>query len=143
MAYLSLMSCCLKSPEPKECDALGIEAAVENSVSKMEFMFQQKSKEIGMYSDGAAVNHAVYNLLHGEMGGHYLLTCPTQKFELAINDAFSKYLLSGSTESDYSDGYYFLKKSPLHWLLLKRQSIFLNIPHKRYKRLTGSRWVEH
>ena len=27
--------------------------------------------------------------------------------------------------------------------MLKCQSIFLNIPHKRYLRLTGTRWVEH
>ena len=130
--------------EPKECDAPGIKVAKENSVSKMEFLFQWKSKEIGMCSDGAAVNCAVYNLLHKEMGDHYLLMiCPSHEFELAINDAFSKSLLNGGTESDYSDVYYFFKKLPLHWQLLKHQSIFLNIPLKRYKRLTDTRWVEH
>ena len=102
--------------EPKECDAPGIKAAIENSVSKMEFTFQQKSKEITICSYGAAVNRAVYNVLHEEMGDHYLLMiCPSHKFELAIHDAFSKSLLNGSTESNYSDAYYFFKKSPLRW----------------------------
>ena len=98
--------------KPKECYVPGIKAALENSVSKMEFMFQQKSKEIRMCSDGAAVTCAVYNLLHEEMGDYYLIMiCPPHKFELAINDAFTKSLLNGSTESDYSD-VYFLKNHP-------------------------------
>ena len=62
----------------------------------MEFTFQQKSKEVTICSYGAAVNRAVYNVLHEEMGDHY-----------AIHDAFSKSLLNGSTESNHSDVYYF------------------------------------
>ena len=64
-----------------------------------------------MCSDSATVNRAVYDLLHEQMGDRYLLMiCPSREFELAINDAFSKSLLNGSTGSDYSDVYYFFKK---------------------------------
>ena len=49
--------------QPEECDAPGIKAAVENSISKMKFDFPRKKKEIEMCSDGAEVNNAVYNQL--------------------------------------------------------------------------------
>ena len=38
--------------EPEECNAEGIKAAMENSISKMNFNFERKDKEIGMCSDG-------------------------------------------------------------------------------------------
>lgn len=130
--------------QPEECNAKGIKEAMENSISKMKCNFARKKKEIGMCSDGAAVNKAVYNLLEPEFGNHYLgMFCPSHKFELAINDAFGLSVLNNTTEKDYSDVYYLFKKSPLRWRLLKRQSIFMGIPYKRFKRLSGTRWVEH
>ena len=109
MVYLSLMSCHLKSPRNVMCQALKLHW---KTLYPKWSLFQQKSKEIRMCSDGAAVTCAVYNLLHEEMGDYYLIMiCLPHKFELAINDAFTKSLLNGSTESDYSD-VYFLKNHP-------------------------------
>lgn len=130
--------------EPEECNAQGIKDAMENSISKMNFNFERKDKEIGICSDGASVNRAVYNLLAEEFGDHYLLMlCPSHKFQLAINDAFGSSLLNNRTEKDYTEVYSLFKKAPLRWRLFKRQSLFMGIPLKRYKRLTGTRWVEH
>ena len=47
--------------QPKECDTPGIKEAMQNSISKMNFTFPCKKKELGMPSDGAVVNNAVYN----------------------------------------------------------------------------------
>jgi predicted DNA binding CopG/RHH family protein len=97
--------------EPEECNVQGIKEAMEHSLSKMNFNFERKDKEIGMCSDGASVNPAVYKPLVEEFGDHYLLMlCPSHKFELAINDAFGSSLLNNATEKEV---YYFFKKSPL------------------------------
>ena len=94
--------------EPEECNAQGIKQAMENLLSKMNFTFQRKDKEIGMCSDGASVNRAVYNLLVEEFGDDYLLMlCPSHKFELAINDAFGSSLLNNATEDGYTEVYTF------------------------------------
>ena len=53
--------------EPDECNADGINEALKNSFNKLNFNFERKNKEIGMYSDEAAVNHAVYNQLVDEL----------------------------------------------------------------------------
>ena len=71
------------------------------------------------------------------------MLCPLHKFELAINDAFGSSLLNNATEDGYTEVYYFFKKSPLRWRLFKRQSLFMDTPVRRYKTLTGTRWVEH
>ena len=97
-----------------------------------------------MPSDGAVVNNAVYNQLAVEFGDHYLgILCPSHKFELTINYVFGLSILNNITEKDYSDIYYLFKKLPLQWHLLKRQSLFMGILYKRFKRLTSTRWVEH
>ena len=54
--------------EPDECNVDGINKAMKNSINKLNFNFESKNKEIGMCSDGAAVNHAVYNQLVDELG---------------------------------------------------------------------------
>ena len=54
--------------EPDECNADGINEAMKNSINKLNFNFERKNKEIGMCSDGTAVNHAVYNQLVDELG---------------------------------------------------------------------------
>ena len=130
--------------EPEECNAEGIKESVDNAVSKMKFNFKRSEKEIGMCSDGAMVNRSVYNLLRDEFGEQYLcILCPSHKFELSINDAFGSSVLSNNTEKDYVEIYYFLKNSPLRWRLFKRQSLYIGLNKKRFKRLNGTRWVEH
>ena len=117
---------------------------MDNAVSKLKFNFKRFEKEIGMSSDGAMVNHSVYNLLRDEFGGQYLcILCLSHKFELSINDVFGLSVLSNNTEKDYTEIYYFFKKSPLRWHLFKQQSLFMGLDKKRYKRLGGTRWVEH
>ena len=75
--------------EPDECNADGINKAMKNSFNKLNFNFEHKNKEIGMCSEGAAVNHAVYNQLADERGSQYLsMFCLSLKLELALNDAF-------------------------------------------------------
>jgi predicted DNA binding CopG/RHH family protein len=45
--------------EPEECNAQGIKEAMEHSLSKMNFNFECKDKEIVLCSDDASVNCAV------------------------------------------------------------------------------------
>ena len=71
------------------------------------------------------------------------MLCPSHKFKLAIGDAFQPSALNTETEKCYNDVYYLFKKAPLRWRLLKRQALFLGMKQKRYKRLYGTRWVEH
>ena len=106
--------------KPEECNAEGIKESMDNAVSKMKFNFKRSENEIGMCSDGAMVNHSVYNLLRDEFGEQYLsILCLSHKFELSINDAFGSSVLSNNTEKDYIEIYYFFKKSPLRWRLFK------------------------
>ena len=42
--------------ESNEANAEGLKESFENSISKMEFNFERKDKEIGMCSDGTNVN---------------------------------------------------------------------------------------
>ena len=128
----------------EECNAEGIKESMDNAVSKMKFNFKWSEKEIGMCSDGAMVNFSVYNLLQDEFGEQYLcILCPSHTFELSINDAFGSSVLSNNTEKNYIEIYYFLKKSPLRWRLFKRQSLYMGLDKTCYKRLSGTRWVEH
>ena len=82
--------------EPQEGNATGLKEAFDFSVSKMNFNFQRKTKEIGMCSDGATVNKALYRLVKQEMGEHYrLVLCPSHKLELALGDAFKDLTIYG------------------------------------------------
>ena len=72
--------------EPDECNVDSINKAMKNSFNKLNFNFERKNKEIGMCSDEAAVNHAVYNQLVDELGPQYVLSFI--QVELALNDAF-------------------------------------------------------
>ena len=97
-----------------------------------------------MCSDGTMVNRLVYNLLRDEFGEQYLcILCPSHKFQLSINDAFGSSVLNNNTEKDYIEIYYFFNKSPLRWCLFKWQSLYMGLDKKHYKRLSGTRWVEH
>ena len=84
-----------------------------SSVSKMNFNFQRKTKEIGMCGDGAAVIKALYRLVEQEMGEHHLLVlCPSHKLELALGDTFKDCNLNNLCEKDYRDIYYLFRKAP-------------------------------
>ena len=90
--------------EPDECNADGINEAMKNSFNKSNFNFERKNKEIVMCSDGAAVNRAVYNQLVDELGLQYLsMFCPSQKFEIALNDAFQISKLNENSGKSYTD----------------------------------------
>ena len=94
--------------------------------------------------DAAAVNITAYRLMREELGEHYLLMlCPAHKLELAIKDAFTAIALDSKCNEDYTSIYDSFKKANLKWRLMKRQGSFMHIPVTRYKRPSGTRWVEH
>ena len=102
--------------EPDECNADGINKSMKNSFNKLNFNFEHKNKEIGMCSDEAAENHAVYNQLVDELRPQYLsMFCLSHKFELALNDAFQISKLNENSENSYTDIHYFFKRPLLHW----------------------------
>ena len=75
--------------EPNEANAEGLKEYFENSISKMEFNFERKDKEIGMCSDDTNINISLNRLVKAEMGEHYVLVlCLAHKLELALADAF-------------------------------------------------------
>ena len=130
--------------EPNEANAEGLKESFENSISKMEFNFERKDKEIGMCSDGTNVNISLHRLVKAEMGEHYLLVlCPAHKLELALADAFKDCNINNTCEKDYLNIYYLFRKAPLRWRLFKRQAQFMEIQYRKYKRPEGTRWVEH
>ena len=112
--------------EPEEGNAEGLQAALENALSKMEFTLSREDKEIGICSDAASVNIKLWKLIKEELGQQYFLSkCISHKFELAVGDAFKGSSLNQTVEQNYIDIYYFFKKSPLRWRLFKRQAKFL------------------
>ena len=118
--------------KPDECNPDRINEAMKNSFNKFNFNFKRKNKEIGMCSDGAAVNRAVYDQLIDKLGPQYLsMFCLSHKFELALNDAFQISKLNENSENSYTDINYFFKCSPLRWRLFKRQSIFMKLPRRK------------
>ena len=68
---------------------------------------------------------------------------PSHKFKLALNDPFQISKLNENSENSYTDIYIFFKRSLLRWQLFRRQSIFMELPRRKYKRLSSTRWVEH
>ena len=106
--------------EPDECNADGINEAMKNSINKLNFNFERKSKEIGMCSDGAAVNRAVYNQLVDELGPQYL-----SMFELALNDAFQTSKLNENSENSFTDIYIIFLNVPCFVSNFSRDKLFL------------------
>ena len=51
--------------------------------------------------------------------------------------------LNTECENDSVNIYYFFKRANLKWRLFKRQAIFMGQKLFKYKRPTGTRWVEH
>ena len=130
--------------EPEDADADGLKVAMENSFKKLEIEVDRKENEIGLCSDGAAVNHSLFEKVKAEMGDHYVkVWCPSHRIELAVRDAFKENEFNNVCEKDQSNIYYLFKRAPLRWRLFKRQAIFMGIKYWKYKRPSGTRWTEH
>lgn len=130
--------------EPNDADADGLKLALENSISKLELSIDRKEHELGLCSDGAAVNHSLYEKIRAEIGDHYVkVWCPSHRLELAVRDAFKECDFNNICEKDLSAIYYLFKRATLRWRLFKRQALFMGISHWKYKRPSGTRWVEH
>lgn len=86
--------------EPTESNAVGLKQALETAMSKVEISDQQ-AKEVGICTDGAAVNVALHRLFKADIGPHYVLTlCPNDKVELAVKDAFKDSPLNEANEAN-------------------------------------------
>ena len=130
----------------EEGNAPGIANAIQDAVNKASFTFDRREKEIGLCTDGAAVNVAAAGIIRRDLDtdDDYVNTlCPAHKIELAIENAFDTVPFNKDVEKDLVDIYYFFKKANLKWRLFKRQALFMEARHSRYKRPTGTRWVEH
>ena len=96
-----------------------------------------------MCSDDTNVNVAAYNLAKEDLGEHYLLIlCPAHKLELAVKDAFKTSNFNEKVQKDLHDIFYFFCKANLEWCL-KQQAQFTGFPVRRFKRDSGTPWVEH
>ena len=95
-----------------------------------------------MCSDGTKVNVAAYNLAKEDLGEHYLLI---HKLELAIKGTYktSNFNEEVQVQKDLNDIFYFSCKANLKWHLMKRQAQFMGFPVHRFRRDSGTHWVEH
>ena len=92
--------------EVKDSTVPGLKANLEESIGKLSFTFDQKSKEVRMCSDGINVNVAAYNLAKEDLREHYLLILyPAHKLELAIKDAFKISNFNEEVQKDLNDIY--------------------------------------
>ena len=111
--------------EPENTNALGLKAALNNSVRKQQFTFDQKDCQVGNGSDGASVNEALFKLEKEQLGEHLIKGwCANHKAELAIHDAFKVSELNTESERLLNNIYYLFRKANLKWRLFKRQAIF-------------------
>ena len=130
--------------EVEDADAECLKVALEKSLEKLYLTKERKLQEIGMCTDGPPVNVRMHELVKEELGDHHqLILCPAHKFELAIHDAFKTVPLNTECENDNVNIYYFFKRANLKWRLFKRQAIFMGQKLFKFKRPTGTRWVEH
>lgn len=130
--------------EPEDTNAEGLKMSMEEAITKMGFTFERKDHELGMCSDGAAVNLKLHRLVKEEMGDHYVFThCPNHGFELAVRDAFKLSEIEEEAAGDLLTNHKLFKGATLRWRLFKRQSNAIGLPYKRYKRPNGTRWTEH
>ena len=58
--------------EPENTDADGLKLALEQSFEKLELTINRSEHEIGICSDGAAVNPAMFAKVKIEVGDHYI-----------------------------------------------------------------------
>ena len=68
---------------------------------------------------------------------------PKPSVELAIADAFKDSHLNSVCEKLSQEVYHLFKRATLRWRLFKRQAIIEGISIRKYKRPSGTRWVEH
>ena len=77
--------------EPEDADADGLKIAMENSFEKLELTIDRKEHEIVLCSDGAAVNHSLFEKVKADIGNHYVkVWCPNHRVELAVRDFIFK-----------------------------------------------------
>ena len=75
--------------ELEDANAEGFKVSMKHSFKKLELSVTRAEHEIGLGSDDAIVNMALYNLLKAEFGDHYLqVWFPSHRLELAVTDAF-------------------------------------------------------
>ena len=60
----------LSLEEVEEADAEGLKMSLEKSLSKLNLNFPRENKEIGMCTDGAAVNVKLHRLVREDLGEH-------------------------------------------------------------------------
>ena len=101
----------------EEGNHTGIADAIQGAVDKASFEFERRDREIGLCTDGAAVNTAAARVIREELAiDNYLHTlCPAHKVELAIQDAFNVVNFNKDCEKDLIDIYYLFKKANLKW----------------------------
>ena len=128
----------------EDADREGLKVALEKSREKLSLTKERKLQEIGMRTDGAPLNVHMHELVKEKLGNHHqLILCLAHKLEPAIHDAFKTVPLNTECENDSVNIYYFFKRANLKWRLFKRQAIFMGQKLFKYKRPTGTRWVEH
>ena len=69
--------------------------------------------------------------------------CPSHRLELAVRDAFKESDLNSDCENSCKEVYYLFKRATLRWRLFKRQAAIKGLEKRKYKRPSGTRWVEH
>ena len=60
-----------------------------------------------------------------------------------VKDTFKTSNFNEEVQKDLNDTFYFFHKANLKWHLMKRQAQFMGFPVRRFKRDSGTRWVEH
>lgn len=121
--------------QPDDADAEGLKQALENLIGQLELSIDSAEHEIGLCSDGAAVNLSLFEKAKADVGEHYVqVWCPSHRLELGIPDAFKASDFNNTCEKDLVDIYYLFKRVTLRWRLFKRQSIFMALPYWKYKR---------
>ena len=129
--------------EVEDADAEGLIVALEKSLEKFSLTKERKLQAIVMCLDDAPVNVRMHGLVKDELGNHHqLILCPAHKLELAIHNAFKTVPLNTKCENDSVNIYYFFKRGNLKWRLFQRQAIFMGQKLFKYKRPSGTRWVE-
>ena len=130
--------------EPANTDAAGLKQSLQNSIDKMNFTFDRKTRQVENGSDGAAVNKALFKDEQDELGPHLINGwCANHKCELGIHDAYKDSILNKESETIMANIYGLFKKANLKWCLFKRQAQFMGLKHLKYHRVTGTRWTSH
>ena len=124
--------------EPNHTNAAGLKTSMEESFRKLKLSINWSDHEIGICSDGASVNMALYRSLKSEFCDYYIQSWyPGHRLELAISDSFKDSNLNEACKKNCLDIYYFFKRATLQWQLFKLQGGVEGLGKKNYKRQTG------